>query len=70
MTARFEKGREPAIALGLGSDPTPGWTVVLRNIICLLLLAEIPIEIPCPCRILAEIVNDIAVPADPERPAS
>ena len=37
----------------------------LRNALCLLLLVQTPLEIPFSCRILSEVVNNVAVAADP-----
>jgi hypothetical protein len=40
----------------------------LRNAICPLLLAQTPLKIPFSYRILAEVVNDVTVAADPYCP--
>jgi hypothetical protein len=69
LATGFEEGREPEIALGLERDWKTGSRAFLRDAICPLLLAQTPLEIPFSCRILSEVVNDIAVAADPQCPA-
>jgi hypothetical protein len=51
--------------LGLEGDRMTELRAFLRDTICLLLLAQRPIEIPFSGRILPKVVNDIPVPTDP-----
>jgi hypothetical protein len=68
LTARFEKGRESDVALGLELDRQKGLGAFVRDAISLLPLAQTSVEIPFPCRILSEVVYDVAVAANPQCP--